>query len=62
MKPKTNSSEEANRAYLRDLASGKVLVDGERIKVLTPEEARQRFGGPTNDLIVSPVPRFKSKP
>lgn len=59
MKPKMNSSEAANHAYLRDLASGKVLVDGSRIHVMTPEEARQVFGESENDLIVSLVPKFK---
>lgn len=44
----------------RALASGKLLVDGYPIKMLTPEEAQQRFGESENDLIISVMLRETS--
>lgn len=61
MTRKTNSSEATNLAMERDIASGKVLVDGVRIKMLTPEEARARFGESETDLVITTVPTFKRK-
>lgn len=48
--------EAAILAMERDIASGKVLVDGERIHMMTAEEARAVFGDTDNHLIISLVP------
>lgn len=50
--------EAAILAVERDLASGKVLVDGEPVHMMTDEEARAVFGETDNDLVIYPVPRL----
>ncbi len=59
MKPKTNSSEAEILAKERDLASGKLLVDGEPVHMMSEAEAAQVFGESDNALTISPVPKLK---
>lgn len=49
--------EAAILAVESDLASGKLLVHGEPVHMMTDEEARAVFGATDNDLVIFPVPR-----